>query len=270
MSGRGVACYAPTKEIICTKIKHIDCRRSGKKRVYMSGLSLRTAQLQVLGGALAHLAHDVQNHLAIINESAGWMKDLMEYKSKKRLGRIGSLFNRGKQRAVLEPYMNSLKAIETHINQASIITRRLGSFAHGLEKSRSVFDPGKVLEEIQDVLMKQTSDKGIHLELKLTGEALMIETDPSVFQLAVFENVEYVIKTLESGDCLTLESGVWEGQFQVRLTGPCSGGVIKNSGEQDFNWYIIENLGGQIQKRFVDEKCVTIMAFALTGSEERD
>jgi two-component system NtrC family sensor kinase len=237
----------------------------------MSALSLRIAQLQVLSRALAHLAHDVQNHLAIINESAGWMKDLMKFKNKQRFGRIGSFFKSDKQRAGLEPYLNDLNTIETHVNQASIITQRLSSFAHGLEKNRSVFNTGKALEEIQDVLMKQTGDMGIRLELKLTGESLMIETDPSGFQLAVFENVEHIIKTLESGDCLILETTLKDGQFQVSLTGPCHGGyrrsLIEKPDEKDFYWYIIENLGGQIKRQFVDEQCVTTLSFALTGDE---
>ena len=206
----------------------------------MSNPSLRNAQLQVLSRALAHLTHDVQNHLAIINESAGWIKDLMIHKNKQRLGKIGSFFKRGKQRAGLEPYLDRLNAIETYVNKASTITERLNSFSHGLEKNRSVFNAGKVMEEIQDVLIKQTGDKGIRLELKLTGEPLMIETDPSGFQLALFENVKQAVEGMERGECLLLETTLKDGQFQISLTGPLPGGfnrpLIENPVEKDHTY----------------------------------
>jgi hypothetical protein len=52
-------------------------------------LGLRIAQLQVLSRALTNVAHDIQNHLAAINESAGWMGDLLNLKNKHRFGWIG-------------------------------------------------------------------------------------------------------------------------------------------------------------------------------------
>ncbi len=236
-------------------------------------LSLRVAQLQDLSRALAYLAHDVQNHLAIINESAGWMKDLLKLKSKQRFDWVKRFFKGGqKQHIDFEAFFSSLNTIEKHVDQASTLTQRLSSFAHRLEKTRSIFNGNEVLEEIRDVLMRQTRDKGIRLELKLAEEPSMIETDPSVFQLAVFDNMEQVIEGLESGDYLTLESEVRDGQFQVHLTGPYhegySSSLIEEPDGQDFYWHIVEeDLGGHIRRQSVDEKCVTTLAFSLAGGE---
>jgi hypothetical protein len=83
----------------------------------MSGISLRTAQLQVLSQALAHFAHDVQNHLAIINESAGWMKDLMTLNKKKKFSWIRRFSGKDrKKRSDLEPYFSDLNKIEKHLH----------------------------------------------------------------------------------------------------------------------------------------------------------
>lgn len=233
-------------------------------------LSLRIAQLQALSQALAHLAHDVQNHLAIINESAGWMKDLLKLKSRQRFGWIGRFFKRRqKQLPDLEPFFNRLNMIEKHVDQASTLNQRLSSFAHCLKKNRSIFNGNKALEEIRDVLLRQARDKGICLEIKLAEESSMIETDPSVFQLAVFDNVQQAIEGFQSGDCLTLESEVRDGQFQVRLTGLCHDGYssspIEETDGRDFYWHIVEDMGGQIQRQSVDEKCVTTLSFALAS-----
>jgi signal transduction histidine kinase len=250
-------------------------RSSRKVRGENGCPSLRIAQLQDLSRALAHLAHDVQNYLAIINESAGWMKDLLKLKSKQRFGWIGRFFKRGqRQHSDFEPFFSGLNTIEKQVDQASTLTQRLSSFAHCLEKTRSIVNGNKVLEEIRDVLLRLTRDKGVRLELKLAEESSMIETDPSVFQLAVFDNAEQVIEGLKSGDCLTLESEVRDGQFQVHLTSPyhegCNSSLIEKPDGQDFYWHMVEDLGGQIQRQSLDEKCVTTLVFTLTSGKERN
>lgn len=238
----------------------------------MSGINPRTVQLQILSQALAHFAHDVQNHLAIINESAGWMKDLLAMHKKQKFGWIKRLSGQSQKRHDdPEPYFSCLGRIEEHVNQASSLTRDLSSFVHRLEKNSTVFRCNRALEEIRGVLLKMAGDKSIRLELKLSGESDLIEADPAVFQLAVFGNAEKVMETLESGDLLTVESMAGNGWFQVRLAGPCTRGhnapLTEGPDEQDFYWYIIKDMGGQIQKQFIDEECVITLSFALTGGE---
>ena len=233
---------------------------------------LRVAQLQVLGRALAHVAHDVQNHLAIISESAGLMGDLLKLKNKQRFGRIRRFFKRGQgQRVNIEPFLRGLNAIQEQVTQGSTLNQRLSSFAHRLEETNSVFYGNKVLEEIQDALVGQAREKGVRLEIKLDRETLMIETDPSRFQLAVFGNVEQVMEGLESGDWLALEAGVREGRFEVRLTSPCgeqSRGLLPEEPDgQNLCRDIVKDLGGQAWRQSGDGTCVTTLAFPLASGE---
>jgi len=236
-----------------------------------AGLSLRVAQLQVLSRTLAHLSHDVQNHLAVISESAGWMGDLLKLKSKQR-GWLGRLLKRGQsQRFDAEPFLSGLSIIKKQIEEGSNLTGRLNCFAHRLEETRAVFDANKVLVESQDVLSRQAGEKGICLELKLTKEAPMIETDPPGFQLALLSTVEHVMEGLKSGDSLALEAGISGGRFQVCLTGPYHEGFHSLSPEEpdsrDFYQDIVEEMGGQIQRESGDGKYVTTLTFPLATAE---
>ena len=231
---------------------------------------LRIAQLQVLSRALSHLTHDVQNHLATINESAGWMKDLLQWKNKQRFGWLGRFFKRGRG-PDLEPFLGPLNTIQKQVEQGSILTQHLNSFAHRLEETRSIVDGHKVLEEIREVLLRQSGEKGIRLELKMAEEAAMIETDPPVFQLAVFDNVEQLMAGLKSGDCVTLETGCRDGQFQVRLSNPNPEGYRGSPAEEpagrDFSRDIVEELGGQVHRQTGDGKYVITLAFTLAERE---
>ena len=234
-------------------------------------LGLRIAQLQVLSRALTNVAHDIQNHLAAINESAGWMGDLLNLKNKHRFGWIGRFFNRGQRdRLDTTPFFGEIDTIQKQVGHGSTSNRRLGDFAHRLEETQSVFSGNKALEEIRDVLLREAAEKGIHMEIKLANGTTMIETDPPGFQLAVFCGVEQVMEGLESGDRLVLEAEVREGRFHVRLTSarPAESlGLPSREPEgRDFSRTIVEELGGQIWKQSGDGNHITTLAFPLAGA----
>jgi hypothetical protein len=236
------------------------------------GLSLRLAQLQVLGLGLAHVAHDAQNHLAIISESAGLMGDLLKLKTKQGFRWICSFLKRDKDRHLdVKPFFEELNTIREQVAHGSSLTQRLSSFAHRLEETVSVFDGNKALEEIQDVLSKQAGEKGIRLEIKLAREATMIETNPTGFQLAVFSSVEKIMEGLEGGNWLVLETETVDSLFHVRITSPGRDvyPILLPEGPdgQDFYRDIVEDLGGQIRKESDDRKYVTTLAFSLKKGE---
>ena len=87
------------------------------------GLDFGRAQLEIVGRVLGDVTHDVQNHLAIINESAGWMEDLLNLKKKKGLGRIFGLFKRNRGRELdVKPFFEGLKSIHQQVGRAATIT----------------------------------------------------------------------------------------------------------------------------------------------------
>ncbi len=232
--------------------------------------SLRRAQLEVLRKTLGDVTHDVQNHLAIINESAGWMKDLLKLKTKKGFGWIARLLKRNQgQHLNVEPFFKGLNSIQEHVALGSLLTQRLSSFAQRLDKAKAVFDANEALEETIDLLSEQATERDIRLELKLAKEAPMIETDPSPFQLALFGHIEKAMKGLERGGWLVVEAGISEDRFQLHLTSPGPKESPKlaseDPGGRDFSQQIFEDLGGQIWSRSGDGKYVTALVFPLAS-----
>jgi hypothetical protein len=228
-------------------------------------VELRTAQLQVLSQAFANMAHDVQNHLAAINESAGWMEDLLRFKNKKRFGWIRRFFKKRKGPGLdIRPFLDILKSIQRQVADGSTLNQRFSSFAHRQEETWSVFSARKALEEIEGVLYGDAKEKGVHLEMALATAACMIETDPPGFQLAVFACVEQVTESLANGDRMTLETEAKQDHFQICLTSPLLSG--KPDGD-DFPGHLTEQLGGQLWRQPGDGKHVTTLAFPLARRE---
>lgn len=227
---------------------------------------LKVAEAQILGRSLAFLSHDIQNHLATINESAGWMKDLLEHRDKRGFDRIVQFFKRAQtpERDALFP---GLDTIQKQVSQVSAMTKRLSTFAHRLEENKAVLDANKVLEEVMDILLKESREKNIHLELKLTKEVCMIEIDPFGLQMAVFETMKSLMKNLESGAILILETTVKDGEFHVRFTAPNNREdtnlVSKEPDSQDFLRYLVDDLGGRIRQHAGNEKPSNTLSFVL-------
>ncbi|MBW1741997.1 MAG: hypothetical protein JRJ47_01010 [Deltaproteobacteria bacterium] len=243
---------------------------TGKATDVDNSLDLRRAQLEVLSKVLGDVTHDVQNHLAIINESAGWMGDLLNLKKRKGFGRIVALFKRNRgQHLDVEPFLAGLKPIHEHVAEAAALTRRLSRFGDHMDKTRAVIDANHALEEIQDALFAQGAQSGVRLEVKLTNEAAMVETEPVAFQLSLFGSVAGLIKAQEAGVSLAVETNVNEGRFHLHITGlegspsllpddPVAGG---------FSREMLEKLGGEIRNQSDDGKYVTTLDFPLAGSE---
>ncbi|MBW2172211.1 MAG: HAMP domain-containing histidine kinase [Deltaproteobacteria bacterium] len=243
---------------------------TGKATDVDDSLDLRRAQLEVLSKVLGDVTHDVQNHLAIINESAGWMGDLLNLKKKKGFGRIVELFRRNRgQHLDVEPFFEGLKSIHKRVGEAATLTRRLSRFGDRMNEAKAVIDANQALEEIRDALLGQATERGVRLEVKLAKEAAMVETEPAAFQLSMFGNVAQLIEGQEKGASLAVGTNVNEDRFHLHVTGPegSPGSLPDDPVADGFSLEILEKLGGEIWSESHDGKYVTTLAFPLAGRE---
>jgi hypothetical protein len=231
------------------------------------GLDLRRAQLEVFGRVFGDVTHDAQNHLAIINESAGWMQDLLNLKKKKGFGRIIGLFKRNRgQELDVEPFFEGLNSIYEHVNEAATLTRRLSRFAERMDEARGVIDANQALEEIRDALLGRAADAGVRLEVKQAKGKAMVETEPSAFQLSLFSNVAQIVERQEKGASLAVEVDIDEDRFHLHVTGP-EGSSRDDPVAEGFPREMLEKLGGEIWNQADDGKNVTTLVFPLAGRE---
>jgi hypothetical protein len=235
-------------------------------------LGLKGAQLRILGRALANVAHDIQNHLATISESAGWMGDLLELENKRRSGWIGRFFKRSKPPdSDIMPFSTDLHTIQEQVVDGSKLNQRLSDFAHHLEETYSVLSGNKALGEIQDALLRTAEEKGIDLKMELTSGTPMIKTDPPGFQLAVFFNAEQVMEGLGDGDWVVLEAKVREGRYHICLSSSQleSHGLLSGEVEgEHLARQMVEGLGGRTWKEHGEGEQVTTLSFPLAKAEK--
>ncbi len=133
-------------------------QRSHQNGVVGSGATtLSEAHLEFLGRSLAHLAHDLKNHLATINESAGLIGDLLKLKQKKHSGWARRLFKPGQDPSLnIDPFFKELNKIQEEVVQGAALFHDLGNLAHRLEENPSLFTGNEALalKEMRKVITK--------------------------------------------------------------------------------------------------------------------
>ena len=130
-------------------------------------------KLSSIGRLAAGVAHEINNPLAIINEKAGLIKDLIEYTTD------------FKQK---EKFSSLVAAILQSVSRCRTITHRLLGFAKRMEVEIEKLDLNELLEEVLGFLEKEALYRNIDIALELAKDLPRIDSDRGQLQ-QVFLNI---------------------------------------------------------------------------------
>jgi len=163
-----------------------------------------TARLASLGRLAAGVAHEINNPLAIINEKAGLIKDLMtfkeEYKHDKKLeGLIDS---------VLES-----------VARCGAITKQLLGFARHTEVSVSAVPVRKIIGDVLSFLEKEASYRNITLNVEIPEELPSLLTDKGKVQQIFLNLINNAFQAVGDGGRIDIVGRqVDGGKIEVRVS----------------------------------------------------
>jgi len=132
-----------------------------------------TNKLASVGRLAAGVAHEINNPLAIINEKAGLMKDLLQ---------LGADFPHR------EKFLQQLTALEGAVKRARVITHRLLGFARRMDSTKEKVQVNDVIGEVMGFLDKEAMYREIRLHLDLQQNLPVVESDQGQMQ-QIFLNI---------------------------------------------------------------------------------
>ena len=155
--------------------------------------TLRDSQLASLGKMLAGYSHELKNHLAIINESAGLMGDLLD---------MGNFENE----QTIQRFKKIISVIGERIDKANTMAKYMSRFAHQMDMPISNFDVNELLNEELTFLDRFFWIKSISVQKKLQPELPSVNNNPSLLLFVLFTHILQIIDRIDPGGKIVLSS----------------------------------------------------------------
>lgn len=149
--------------------------------------------LTFVGRIIADFTHEINNHLALIKESAGLIGDICRGKKsvdKKEM-----------------PYIiESLDAIESQIQKSITFISYFNRFAHRMDSLRSSFDLKSAIEELFELLRRYSARKKVSLKYNISSDVSTIEGSPFLVEFAIFSVIDSFLKKSKAETSITLDA----------------------------------------------------------------
>lgn len=163
-----------------------------KKREEAISQTEHSAKLASVGRLAAGVAHEINNPLAIINEKAGLMKDILEFSEELAPCR--------------DRFMPLITAITDSINRCRTITHRLLGFARRMDVKIEQIDINDAIREVVGFLEREIVYHNIRLEFNLNETMPLIESDRGQIQQVILNIINNSIDAVPNGGLIIVSS----------------------------------------------------------------
>jgi signal transduction histidine kinase len=168
--------------------------------------SIAAKGLQFFGTMIASISHEMKNRMAIINENAGLLEDLVQMHesgrplSPERLTRLAG-------------------AIKSQIANADGIIKKLNRLAHSVDDDRRSTEVGDTLSLTAALFQRLAGQRAIKLEALDPPEPVTVTTSPFFLIYLIGSCLDAGIQAGEPDQTLSLDCARTPDGAEIRLTG---------------------------------------------------
>ncbi len=161
-----------------------------------------TNKMASIGRLAAGVAHEINNPLAIINEKAGLLRDLIVYKGQCEEG--------GRLVGLIDSVLGS-------VERCGAITKRLLGFARHIEVSIQPVKIQDVIEEVLSFLTKEAEYRSIRVDVDMPAPVPVFESDRGKLQQIFLNLINNAFQAMNDGGRLGIRI-VMQGENRVTVS----------------------------------------------------
>ncbi len=165
--------------------------REAEFRKKMKQQMATTEKLASLGTLAAGVAHEINNPLAIINESAGWLKLIINRKEMAQMPRK-------------QDFEMALNKIERGVDRAKRITHQLLGFAKKDDSVLAEIHLGELADEAAQLVHREAANKDIEIVQEIKPDIGTIWSDPYQLRQVLINLLTNAIHATGSGGRITI------------------------------------------------------------------
>ncbi len=148
-------------------------------------LLLQAHKMEAIGRLAAGIAHEINNPLAIINEKAGLIKDILDFSKD---------FANDKEKII-----GLIKGIFESVSRCRNITHRLLGFSRRIDVSYKEIDVNETFKEVLEFVEKEILYKNIKFEMDLRSDIPKIIFDKGQLQQVFLNILNNAIDAVDKG-----------------------------------------------------------------------
>jgi two-component system NtrC family sensor kinase len=181
------------------KLQEID------KQIYeMNAQLTQSDKLAALGKMAAGLAHEINNPLAIIAESAGWLEDLLDEEEVKKLD-------------TYPDFRNVVDKMEHHVDRARRVIHNMLHFARRMEPRLDRVDVNQVLVQTIDLLQNHARINNIDIKTNLDENLPIISCDQSQLQQVFLNIINNAVDAIGSNGTVKVQTSKEKENIRIQI-----------------------------------------------------
>jgi two-component system NtrC family sensor kinase len=206
-----VALMIVTGTVLTSRSMVAKLEAADRERAALDAGLMQSAKMAALGKLAAGVAHEINNPLTLIMESAGWIKDLLTEENPETIENFTEI-------------ESAVHKIEDHVERARAVTHRMLGFARRMEPVEEDVDMNHVAEQTLSFLRSEAMHRDIALRRDYAPDLPRISTDTAQVQQVLLNILENAIDAVGRNGTVAVATGRTENGQGVWLcvsdTGP--------------------------------------------------
>lgn len=179
--------------VLATRGVMTSLAESDRKQAELDASLLQSSKMNALGKMAAGVAHEINNPLMLIRESAGWIRDLLDEEDPKTMHNHKEL----EETAV---------KIEAHVDRAKGVTHRMLGFGRRMDPTRNEVCINTLADQTVAFLESEAASRSIRIHKEYDPTVPTILSDPAQLQQVVLNILDNAIDAVEKDGEVTLRT----------------------------------------------------------------